>query len=89
MELQGIVHKILETQVVTDKFQKREFVIQTDEQYPQSILMELQQERCDIIDFYKVGQSVKCLFVLKGREWVNKQGESKYFNTFVCLGIQP
>jgi translation initiation factor IF-3 len=89
MEAQGTLKLIFETKQVTEKFSKREFVITTDEQYPQTILLELQGDNCDIIDFYEIGQKVKCYLNLRGREWINPQGESKIFNTIICFRIQP
>jgi hypothetical protein len=88
MEITGIIKVIKPTQQVSDKFAKREFVIETNEQYPQSILLELQQDRVDIIDSFTEGQEVECSLNLKGREWTNPQGETKYFNTIVCWKIQ-
>lgn len=82
MELQGKIKTIGETQTFgSNGFRKRELVVTTDEQYPQSILVEFVQDKCDILDKYKVGQDVKIGINLRGREWVNPQGETKYFNS--------
>lgn len=62
-------------------FRKREVVVTTEEQYPQHILVEFVQDKCDLLDNYKVGQAVKISINLRGREWVNPQGETKYFNS--------
>lgn len=88
MQITGTIKLIKETQQISEKFQKREFVIETSEQYPQFISLELQGDRCDIIDAYAEGQEVICDLNLKGREWVNPQGETKYFNTIVCWKMQ-
>lgn len=87
MELQGIIKVIKPQQQITDKFVKREFVIQTLDKYPQSILLELQQDKVDLIDVYAEGQEVKCSIEIRGRLWTNPQGEDKYFNTIVCWKI--
>lgn len=70
------------TQQVTEKFKKREFVI-TDEssQYPQDIMFQLAQDKCDLLDPFNEGQEIKVNFNLRGREWTSPQGEVKYFNT--------
>ena len=62
-------------------FTKREFVIETDSQYPQKILIELIKDKCSLIDAFEVGQVIKVHYNLNGREWVNPQGETKYFNS--------
>jgi hypothetical protein len=69
-------------------FVKREFAIKTDEQYPQSILLELHQDRVDLLDVYEIGEMLKISINLRGREWVNPQGETKYFNTLVAWKIE-
>ena len=63
-------------------FKKREFVITTeDSQYPQVILIECIQDKCDLLDKFNVGDSIKVSYNLNGRIWVNPQGETKYFNS--------
>jgi len=82
MELQGKVKLIGETQTFGAKgFRKREIVVTTDEQYPQHIMVEFVQDKTDLLNSYQVGQSVKISINLRGREWVNPQGETKYFNS--------
>ena len=88
MQLTGTLKEIRDTQQISEKFQKREFVLVTNEQYPQFISMELQGDKCDIIDSYGIGEEVVCDINLRGREWVNPQGETKYFNTIVAWKIQ-
>ena len=60
---------------------KREVVIETDEQYKQSILIEFVQDKTELLDKFQVGKGVKIGINLRGREWVNPQGETKYFNS--------
>jgi hypothetical protein len=88
MQITGILKVIRNIQQISEKFQKREFVITTQEQYPQFISLELQGDKCDIIDAYVEGEEVTCDLNLRGREWVNPHGETKYFNTIVCWKIQ-
>jgi len=56
-------------------------VVTTDEQYPQHIMVEFVQDKCDLLNSYGVGQDVKVSINLRGREWTNPQGEVKYFNS--------
>jgi len=62
-------------------FRKRELVVTTEEQYPQDLLVEFIQDKCDILNSYKFGESVKVDINLRGREWESPQGEIKYFNS--------
>ena len=81
MELQGTVKKIGETQTFASGFQKAELVLLTDEQYKQPILIEFLQDKIDLLQNVKEGESVKIGINIRGREWTNPQGEVKYFNS--------
>ena len=82
MEVQGKVKMIGETQTFGNNgFRKREIVVTTEEQYPQHIMVEFIQDKCDLLNPFHVGQDVKISINLRGREWVNPQGETKYFNS--------
>ena len=82
MEVQGRIKMIGETQTFgSNGFRKREIVVTTEEQYPQHILVEFIQDKTDLLNNYEVGQNVKININLRGREWVNPQGETKYFNS--------
>jgi len=61
-------------------FKKREIVITTEDQYPQHILIELIKDKCSLIDGYHVDDEIEVSYNLNGREWINPQGEAKYFN---------
>ena len=82
MELQGKIKFIDETKTYGNNgFRKREVVITTEEQYPQHIMVEFVQDKTDLLDNFGVGQPVKISINIRGREWVNPQGETKYFNS--------
>lgn len=72
---------------VNEKFSKRTFVISENGDYPQLIEVELQQDKCSLIDTIQVGQEVEVHYNLRGRSWTNPQGEVKYFNTIVVWKI--
>jgi hypothetical protein len=81
MEVTGKIKMIDETKTVgAGGFRKRELVVTTEEQYPQHILISFVQDKCDLLNNYNVGEPVKVSINLRGREWVNPQGETKYFN---------
>jgi len=88
MELNTKIHSIGETQNVTDTFSKREFVVETQEDYPQFLLLQVIKDKCGVLNNYKVGQNVKVSLNLKGRLWTNKEGVEKCFNTLECWRIE-
>jgi len=88
MNVIGKIKVLNETQNVTASFKKRELVVTTDEQYPQHIQIEFAQDKCDVLNGYKVGDSVDVSINLRGRQWTNPQGEVKYFNQIQGWRIQ-
>lgn len=91
MQIHGEITSINETDVITETFCKRDFVVTIDQNkpYPQTIKFELHNDRCDIIDAYKVGQEVSVDFELKGRQRTDKNGQLQTFNTLLAWKIQP
>lgn len=82
MELHGVLKMIDETKDVgSSGFQKRDCVVTTDEQYPQHILVQFVQDKCNLLSNYKVGDKVSIGINLRGREWINQKNETVYFNT--------
>ena len=81
MEVLGTIKVINPEQQVSPSFKKREVVITTDEQYPQHILIEFTQDRTDLLNQHAIGDTVKVSINLRGREWTNPQGETRYFNS--------
>lgn len=80
MEVAGRIKVINQEQQVSATFRKRELVVSTEEQYPQHIIINFVQDKCDILNNYKVGENVKVGINIRGREWVSPAGETKYFN---------
>ncbi|MGY0407512.1 MAG: DUF3127 domain-containing protein [Polaribacter sp.] len=82
MEVIGKIKLVGEVQTFgANGFRKRELVVTTDDQYPQMIMIEFVQDKCDLLNNYAVGQDVKVAINLRGREWINPEGEAKYFNS--------
>ena len=88
-KLKGVVKVVNETVQITEKFKKREFVV-TDENdtYPQDIMFQAAQDKCDMLDGVIEGQTVEVSFNLRGREWTSPQGDIKYFNTLDAWRIE-
>ena len=90
MEIIGQLKLKGEIQQVSEKFKKREFVVTIDatSQYPQFISIQLNQDKCNLIDNYSIGDEIKVQINLRGREWKSPQGETKYFNTIEAWRIE-
>ncbi len=90
------------TQVVSDKFKKREFVLELAEEingniYTNYAKMQLVQQKCDILDKFNEGDLVKVSFNIKGNRW-EKDGKVNYItnldawrieNAAMATGAQP
>ena len=76
------------TQVISEKFSKREFVIETTDQYPQLVMFQLTQDKCELLNGYAAGNKLEVSFNLRGREWTSPAGEVKYFNTLEAWRIE-
>ena len=88
-KLTGTVKVINPTVQVSEKFAKREFVVtESTSMYPQDILFQLTQDKCNLIDSVNVNDSIEVSFNLRGREWTSPQGEVKYFNTLEAWRIE-
>ena len=82
MEIIGKIKWIDEIKEYGSKgFRKREVVVTTEEQYPQNILVEFVQDKCDLLNSFEIGKNVKISINLRGREWTNPEGQVKYFNS--------
>jgi hypothetical protein len=88
-KLTGTVKVIHDTLQVSEKFSKREFVVtETSSMYPQDILFQLTQDKCNLVDGLSVNDNVEVSFNLRGREWVSPQGEVRYFNTLDAWRVE-
>jgi len=90
MEVKGKILEINDTQQISDRFQKREFVIEYAEnpQYPEYVKFECIQDKVSMLDEYAVGDEVTVFFNLKGRKWTDPKGEVKYFNSLQAWRMQ-
>ncbi|HWU89313.1 MAG TPA: DUF3127 domain-containing protein [Kofleriaceae bacterium] len=91
METTGKLHTIFETKHVSERFSKREFVVEMSDnpKYPQVVLFQLTGDRCAQLDGLKVGDQVTIEFSLRGREWRSPSGDVKYFNSLDVWKIVP
>jgi single-strand DNA-binding protein len=82
-KMKGVVHKVGQTMIVSEKFSKRELVMvdNSDANYPQYVSFEFTQDKTSLLDNVMEGQEIELSFNLRGREWTSPAGDVKYFNT--------
>lgn len=86
-EATGILIVDKGTQQVSEKFRKREFVVEIqDGQYPQVVKFELAQDKCDLLNGFQLQTPVTVSFDLRGRAY-DKNGETLYFTTLSAWKI--
>ncbi|MCH2200046.1 MAG: DUF3127 domain-containing protein [Flavobacteriales bacterium] len=83
-ELRGKLTKIFDTQTFNSGFTKREFVVTTEEQYPQDIKFELIKDKTSMIEQYNVGDVLNVKFDIRGSEW-----NGKYFVNLNAWRVDP
>lgn len=83
-EMKGTVHQVMDTQQITDKFKKREFVLFVENtnkpEYSDYIKFEAIQDKCDDLDSLKPGMEVDVKFFIGGRK-VEKEGKDTMYFT--------
>lgn len=67
-EIEGTIKLIEDTQTFSSGFTKREFVVTTEDRYPQDIKLEVVKEKCDGLDSFGIGSPVKVNFNIRGNE---------------------
>jgi hypothetical protein len=89
-ETRGKIHFINDTQQVTERFRKREFVLELADnpKYPQFVQFQLTGDRCENLDGFSVGDEIQVEFSLRGREWKSPKGDVKFFNSLDVWTIQ-
>jgi hypothetical protein len=87
-KLTGTIKVLNDTVQVSEKFSKREFVVNdSSSMYPQDILFQLTQDKCSLLDGMQINDQVDVSFNIRGREWTSPQGEVKYFNSLEAWRI--
>lgn len=91
-ELQGKLIEKFNTNQVSDKFKKREFVVEKREEnsgreFIETIKFQLIQDRCELIDSFNQGDEIKVFFNIKGNRW-EKDGRVNYFTNLDVWKIE-
>ncbi|MGB0523041.1 MAG: DUF3127 domain-containing protein [Flammeovirgaceae bacterium] len=86
-EVKGKLEVIYETQQVTERFKKREFVLEVQNgMYPEYVKFQLTQDRCGLLDPFSTGEEINVSFNLKGRPYT-KDGRTTYFTNLEAWRI--
>ncbi len=83
LELNGKLKVLFDTQSFPSGFTKREFVVTTEEQYPQDVKFELVKDKTSMIDKFRVGDQLKVSFNVRGNEY-----QGKYFVSLQAWRIE-
>lgn len=92
-EIKGTVIEVGQVQQVSDKFRKREFVIEVAEQgsggreFVDYIKFQCVQDRCELINDTFLNSMVKVSFNLKGNRW-ERDGNVSYFTNLDAWKIE-
>ena len=78
IKVTGTVKEVLPL-VEKGDFKKQDVIVETEGQYSQTFAIELLKEKVELADFLSAGDVVTFHCNLRGREWINPEGESKYF----------
>ena len=88
MEIKGVLKQI--NPVIERKdFKSRKVWLTTeaDSKYPQTIEVELQQDKIDLLSSVAIGSDVNLHLNLRGREWTSPEGKTSVFNSLVCWKV--
>jgi hypothetical protein len=89
MKITGSLKVKKNTQVVSEQFSKREFVVTVvDGAFSNDILIQLTKDKCSLIDAFNIGDMLEVEVNLSGKCWINPEGVEKYFNTLNAWKIQ-
>jgi hypothetical protein len=83
MQVTGTVHEVGQTVQATESLKKRELILEVIEnpQYPEYVKFEMINDKCNLVDNVRAGDSAEVFFNLRGRPWTDKTGKKTYFNS--------
>ncbi|MFT4175723.1 MAG: DUF3127 domain-containing protein [Luteolibacter sp.] len=82
-ETSGKLKLIYDTQTFASGFSKREFVVTTQDKYPQDLKFEVVKEKCSLLDGFQPDQDVVVNFDIRGNEY-----NGRYYVNLSCWKIQ-
>ena len=90
MEITGKIIRVENTEQITEKFKKRRLIVEyaKNVNYPQTLEFVLSQNNVGLADNINQGDEVRLLFDLKGKEFTDKSGINRVFNTLEVWRIE-
>lgn len=91
-EISGKLVEKFDTSTISDKFKKREFILEKKEnsggfEFVDYIKFQLTQDKCSLLDPYQIGDDLKVSFNLRGRRW-EKDGKVNYFTNLEAWKLE-
>ena len=91
-EITGKLAAKYDTNQVSEKFKKREFVLEIAEEingntYTNYAKLQLVQNKCDIIDRFNLGDNLKVSFNVKGNRW-EKDGKVNFITNLDAWRVE-
>ncbi len=92
LEVTGKLAVKYDTQQVSERFKKREFVMELAEEingnvYTNYAKMQLVQNKCEILDRFNEGDAIKVSFNIKGNRW-ERDGKVNYITNLDAWRIE-
>lgn len=90
-EMNGFLRVKEDEQQISDKFKKREFVIEVENErnsdWNDFVKFQLTQDRCNIIDDFNINSEIKVFFNIRGRKF-EKDGKMNYFSNIEAWKVE-
>jgi len=67
---------------------KKEFLVQSCEQFPQMLTFTLLQQNVTLLDEITLRSEIELTFKITGKPWKNKQDRILYISNLVCFKIE-
>jgi len=82
LKIKGTVYKVSQEEVKSEKFKKREVILEVIEgTYKQHLTVQFSNAKCDLLNNVRQGDMISISINLKGRLWTGNDGIEKGFNT--------
>lgn len=87
-EIIGTIKEIFQPMTFGSGFTKREFLVTTEDDYPQDIKFQCVQERVNQLEMLQVGERVKVVFRIRCRPWDNPTKGMQYFTDLEAYRVE-
>ena len=84
----GTIKRIEALKQITDSFKSQEVIVETEEQFSQTVSVQFQQDKTDLLQNFQPGMKVKIEFGLKGKEVIKDGKPPMVFNTLAAWKIE-